>query len=66
MAYLVLDTFLDREAAEEKAKAYNNAGRDRVEVLTLSGITVNDCSCFPCESKYMQDGQPLYVVMAQG
>ena len=66
MAYLVVDTFLDKKAADEKAEAYKNAGRERVEVLALNGITVNDCSNFPCESKFVQDAQPLYVVMAQG
>ena len=66
MAYLVLDTFLDKDAAYEKAKAYKDAGRERVEVLSLNGVTVNDCTCFPCESKYMQDANPLYVVFSQG
>ncbi len=66
MAYLVLDTFLDKSAAEEKADAYRKAGRDNVEVMAVNGITVNDCSCFPCEAKFVQDGSPLYVLITQG
>jgi hypothetical protein len=66
MSYLVLDTFLEKNAAEDKARAYRKAGRERVEVLTVSGVTVNDCSCFPCDAKYLQDAEPLYVVLAVG
>ena len=66
MAYLVLDTFVDKSAAEGKADAYKKAGRDKVEILSVNGVTLNDCSCFPCEAKFVQDGSPLYVVISQG
>jgi len=66
MAYLIIDTFLEKAAAEEKADVYKKAGRENVTVSAVNGITVNDCSCFPCEAKFVQDGVPLYVVMAEG
>lgn len=66
MSYLVLDTFLEKDAAVEKKVAYEKAGREKVDLLTVNGITVNDCNCFPCEAKFVQDGQPLYVVIAEG
>ena len=66
MAFLVIDTYLDKEAAEEKVKAYQKAGREKVTLTVVNGITVNDCDCFPCEAKYTLDGSPVYVVMAEG
>jgi hypothetical protein len=66
MTYLVLDTYVDKNAADEKADAYKKAGRENVEIMSVNGITVNDCSCFPCEAKFVQDGSPLYVVISQG
>ena len=66
MAYLVIDTFLDKQEAKEKAKAYEKAGREKVTLTSFNGITVNDCNCFPCEAKYILDGTPVYVVMAEG
>ena len=66
MAYLVIDTFVDKQAAEEKAKAYEKAGREKVTLTAVNGITVNDCDCFPCEAKYTLDGSPVYVVIAEG
>ena len=64
MTYLVLDTFVDKTAADEKADAYKKAGREHVDIMAVNGITVNDCGCFPCEAKFVRDGSPLYVVIS--
>jgi len=66
MSYLVIDTFEAKADAETKADVYRKAGRSAVEILTVDGITVNECTCMPCEAKFVKDGKPLYVVMAKG
>jgi hypothetical protein len=66
MAYLVVDTFLEKADAENKAEIYRQAGRSSVEILAVDGITVNECTCMPCDAKFVKDGSPLYVVLARG
>ena len=66
MAYFVIDTFCDRSAAEQKAAQYRDAGRQRVELLEVNGITVNDCTEFPPTAKYVQDARPLYIILCEG
>ncbi len=67
MAYMIIDTFLDKNAADEKAEAYKKAGRENVKVAEMNGITVNDCTGgVPCVAKFVQDGKPLYIVSAEG
>ena len=66
MAYMIIDTFLEKDAAETKADAYRKAGRQNVRVIAMNGITVNDCTVAPCVAKFVQDGKPLYIVSAEG
>ncbi|MBM4140400.1 MAG: hypothetical protein FJ242_02745 [Nitrospira sp.] len=65
MAYIVIDIFSDKDKAEIRAETYRKTGR-KVEIKTVRGITVNDCTVDPCIAKHDQDGNPLYVVLAEG
>ncbi len=65
MAYIVVDIFSDKNKAEIRAGAYREKGK-KVEIATVKGITVNDCTVGSCIAKHDQDGNPLYVVLAEG
>lgn len=43
MAYIVIDIFSDDKAAEERAEAYKELGRN-IRVVKTNGITINDCT----------------------
>lgn len=66
MAYIVIDIFSDKNAAEIRAEAYRKAGRQNVKVLEVNGITMNDCTVDPCVAMCGKDGSPLYVIRTEG
>jgi len=66
MAYMVIDIFSDRNAADVRAASYKQSGRQNVTLKVTNGITVNDCTVDPCIAKHDQDGNPLYIVLAEG
>ncbi len=65
MAYIVIDIFSDDKAAEERAEAYKELGRN-IRVVKTNGITINDCTVGHCVVKHDQDGNPLYIVISEG
>lgn len=65
MAYIVIDIFSDKDKAGVRAEAYRNMGK-KVEIKTVRGITVNDCTVDPCIAKHDHDGNPLFIVLAEG
>jgi hypothetical protein len=64
MAYIVIDIFSDKDKAEVWAEAYRKIGR-KVEIKTKGGIIVNDCTGEHCIAKHDQDGNPLFIVLAE-
>jgi len=66
MAYLIINTFDSRQAAEIEKAAQEQNGNN-AEIKVSGSITVNDCISNPVQMKWDKDGSsPLYTVIVEG